>query len=61
MSTTLCEFHGMRSSHDMTVTRFSIGVDKAPEMLVQFTIGNQFCTLKRQDVKILITELVDVI
>ena len=45
----------------MAVTRLSAGVDKVPGMFVQFTIGNQFCTLERQDVKILIAELVDVI
>ena len=61
MSRTLCEFHGLRSSRDMAVTRLSAGVNKVPGMLVQFTIGNQFCTLEKSDIKILISELVDVI
>jgi hypothetical protein len=45
----------------MAVTRLSTGVDKVPGMLVQFTIGDQFCVLERKDAKILIAELVDVI
>ena len=61
MSRTLCEFNGLRSSHVMAVTRLSAGVNKVPGMLVQFTIGDQFCVLERKDAKILIAELVDVI
>jgi len=57
----MCEFVGLRSSHDMSLTRLSAGVNATPGMLVQFTIGGEFCTLNKQDIKVLISELIDVI
>jgi hypothetical protein len=45
----------------MAVTRLSTGVNKVPGMLIQFTVGREFCVLERQDAKLLISELVDAI
>jgi hypothetical protein len=45
----------------MCITRLSAGVNVVPGMLVQFTVGNESCILDKKNIKILISELVDVI
>ena len=65
LSRELHYFHGLRNgrimSTTMCITRLSAGVNVVPGMLVQFTIGNESCILDKKDIKILISELVDVI